>query len=414
MTGYSATRRSLKFVALLLLSAYLAACNSGPADNRTYSLVTVFPGTGEDASVGLAMQRAVDLAVQQNHSLGNGYTLSVTHVDEAAGSVSQDVSNVLADPHTVGIVGPLDSLTAVSVLPLVESDGVVTISPSATLPGLTQADQASAEGLSFAQLHPQGHAVAFFRVPQTDASAGKMAADLAAAPSQAHGLGAGAMFIVDDGSTSAKALSAAFAQEFKAKQGTVTGHSTVRAGVPDSAQSAVTAIIDAAPDAVFYAGDVPSGAELRSTLTLTGAPQLAILTAGPIANDPTWSNSVGTVAASAYTVGILPGQDLAILPNAKRFVADYQAAYPGQDLLPQSALAYDAAMDEIAAIKSLVAASKPITRSAVLTAVASSKYSGVTGVLAFDRNGDNTTPIGFAVYACDAKGEWRYQTSLTG
>jgi hypothetical protein len=48
----------------------------------------------------------------------------------------------------------------------------------------------------------------------------------------------------------------------------------------------------------------------------------------------------------------------------------------------------------------------------VLSAVTTTKYAGVTGTLAFDQNGDSTTPAGFALYSCDAKGAWHYQTSV--
>src|SRR6185437_10854300 len=100
--------------------------------------------------------------------------------------------------------------------------------------------------------------------------------------------------------------------------------------------------------------------------------------------------------------------------GAKDFVAAYQAAYSGQVLLPQSALAYDAAMDEIAAINAVIKTGKAPTRAAVLAAVASAQYAGATGAIAFDKNGDNTTPTGFAVYTCDAKAAWHFQTNIAG
>jgi branched-chain amino acid transport system substrate-binding protein len=402
-------------VALLVISG-LSAC--APVPDQTTTLGTVFPATGPDAAVGQAMQRGVDLAVKQNASLGNGYTLAVTHVDGNSDFVASAVAALIADPRVMGIVGPMDSQNAVSMLPTVEQNGIATISPTASLPGLTQADQAAAEGVTFTQLHPNGKAIAFFRLTETDNAAGKAAANLAVAPASAHGLGANAVFVVDDGSTSGKALAAAFVQQLKAKHGSVAGQQSMLVGapvnVPSSAQSVVTAIIEASPDLVFYAGDIPGGAELRGTLSLTGAPQLPILTAGPVADDPAWSTTVGVAAASTATTALLPAQDLSTLPKTKTFVAAYQSAFPGKDLLPQSALAYDAAMDEIAAIKSLIAAGKTVSRATVLAAVANAQYAGVTGTIAFDTNGDVVTPTGFSIYTCDVKGTWQYQASLSG
>jgi len=71
-----------------------------------------------------------------------------------------------------------------------------------------------------------------------------------------------------------------------------------------------------------------------------------------------------------------------------------------------------AAMDEIAAIKSVIAAGKTPTRAAVRATVATSKYNGLIGPITFDQNGDNTTPPSFAVYTCDTHGQWTYQANL--
>jgi branched-chain amino acid transport system substrate-binding protein len=360
------------------------------------------------------MQNAVDLAVQQNASLGNGYTLSAINVDEANGFMDQAVGTLAANDQTMGIVGPLDSSDALAMLPGIEASGLTTISPSATLPGLTQSDQASTEGLDFATLHPTGKPVAFFRLPETDNAAGKAAADLALSAS-APGLAAHAVFLVDDGTASGKAEVAAFKSELGAKRGTVAGQASMTLGTQGNVQSIVSAIVEAYPDLVFFGGSIDVGTQLRSTLSLSGAPQMVILTVGPIGDDPTWGAAVGVTAAAAYTTALLPARDLSKLPNSKEFLTAYHTAFPGAaSSLPQSALAYDAAMDEISAIKSLISAGKPVTRAGVLAAVTSAHYPGITGTIAFDKNGDNTSAIGFSVYTCDTKGNWRYQASLSG
>ena len=412
----SPTHRTWRLASLaaVLLVAWLSAACTGPTVDKTYSIATVFPATGPDAAVGLAMQRAVDLAAKQNSALGNGYTLTVTHIDEAMTAGNSAAATLASDHHVMGIVGPFDSLTATTLIPIVQQNGIVTISPAVTLPGLTLADQASAEKLPFDQLHPQGKPNAFFRLPETDNTAGKIAADLALAPLDAHGLATHNIFVVDDGAPSSLALAAAFSQELKAKHGTLLGQQSIVAGSSDSVQSAVIASIRANADAIFFAGGIEAGGELRNALALSGVPQLVLLTVGHIAADPGWGAAVGLVPASAYTTALLPAQDISKLANVKSFVSAYQSAFAGKDLLPQSALAYDAAMDEIAAIKALVTAGKPVTRAAVLAAVTSAKYSGVTGTLAFDKNGDSTTPIGFSLYTCDTQAAWHYQTSFTG
>jgi branched-chain amino acid transport system substrate-binding protein len=390
---------------LCLATVWLAACSGGEsASNKTLAIATVLPTTGVDAPLGLAMQNAVDLAVQQHATLGKGFTLAVVHVDAASSNPASAATTLASDPHILGIVGPADSQTALGMLPIISQNGLTTLSPGATLPGLTQATAAAAEKLSFAQLHPQGTPVAFFRLPRTDDALGKAAAHIAG-----H-----AVFIVDDGTTSGRGLASAFSLELKATHGSVVGQKSLAVDVPDSAQSVVSAIFIADPDTVFFAGGTAAGAALRGTLTLSGAPQLPLLTAGQIANHPGWAATVGVAAAAGNTTALLPAQELATLPKAKAFVAAYQAAFPGQAVLPQGALAYDAAQDEIAAIQSLVGAGKVATRAAVRAAVAAARYVGVTGALAFDKSGDDTTSLPFSLYACDTKGAWHYQKTLTG
>ncbi len=408
-----AARPALLVLALITLcSGWLASCDL-PGGQQTVTLATLFPTTGPDSALGAAMTRAVDLAISQNASPGAGYTLTVTHL---AASANQSASAAAENPQVVGVVGPLDSQTAVATLPTLARAGIVTLSPAPMSPGLGHADQAAAEGLDFARFHPRGQPNTFFRLAVDDATLGRAAADLALAPPQTHGLGAPAIFVVDDGSLSGKAQAAAVRSEVNARGGAVTGSASIAGYTAGSGtiemQKVVSAIIRAEPGAVFYAGDLASGAALRRTLSLTGAPQLMLLVAGAAADDPTWSATVGAKAVATATTGLASAPDLASLPSAAGFVAAYHHAYPGAALTPLSALAYDAAMDEISAIKSLIAAGKSVTRAAVLGIVASASYAGVTGRIAFNASGDPIHLLSLAVYACDFSGVWRYQAAV--
>jgi hypothetical protein len=46
--------------------------------------------------------------------------------------------------------------------------------------------------------------------------------------------------------------------------------------------------------------------------------------------------------------------------------------------------------------------------------VTAASYTGATGAVAFDKNGDDTTALGFSLYACDGKGAWHFVTAVTG
>jgi branched-chain amino acid transport system substrate-binding protein len=407
-----ATRRLWRLAPLLLLliCISLPACSLGSSENKTLALVTIFPTSGPDAATGLALQQAVDLAVKQSGSLSNGYSLIVQHIDEASALRESMLETALSNPEVVGIVGPYSSETAVAYLPEIAAAGIATVSPTTTLPGLTQSASADAESVPFSTIHPSGKPLTFFRLAPTDDALGTLVADLAVAPAASHGLAARSVFLVNDGTASGKAATTAFAKELKAKRGTVAGQQSLTPGVNDNGQLVANAIIDAYPDLVFYAGGLAAGAELRSTLSLSGAAQTPILAAGPVADNPGWSAAVGEALISGNTTAVLPTNDLDHLESAKSFVSAWQSAYSGKAALPQSALAYDAALAEIAAIKT--ATGKTVTRAAVATALAATKLDGATGAIAFDQNGDSTATPAFSVYVCDAKGAWNYKTSL--
>ncbi|MGE5334567.1 MAG: branched-chain amino acid ABC transporter substrate-binding protein [Nitrososphaerota archaeon] len=419
MTGVPHRPWRLAPLLLLLLFIVLPACSLGNlggnnGDDKTLVLVTLFPTTGPDADAGQSLQQAVDLAAKQNSSLNNGYKLIVQHIDEASPLHEGALATALANPKVVGIVGPYSSEAAVALLPDSVAAGVVTISPTTTLPGLTQSAAAAAENVPYDKMHPQGKPLSFFRLAPTDDALGSAAADLAIAPTSAHGLAAHSVFVVDDGTASGKAAAAAFGKELKAKHGTIAGQQSLMTGVNDNSPLVINAIIDAYPDLVFYAGGLTTGATLRSTLTLTGAAQMPILAAGPVADNPGWGAAVGQPVLAAHTTGMLPAGDLAHLDAAKSFVSAWQAAYSGKAALPQTALAYDAAMAEITAIKAVIASGKPASRSAIATALATTKFTGATGAIAFDEHGDSTAAPAFSVYSCDTKGTWSYLATLHG
>lgn len=397
---------------LLLLCVGLPACSGGGGDDKTLAIVTMFPTSGPDAAVGQSMQQAVDLAVKQNGSLNNGYHLVAQHIDEASPLREGSLDTALSNSQVVGIVGPYSSETAVAFLPAIATAGVVTVSPTTTLPGLTQSASAGAQGVPFDKIHPAGKPLSFYRLAPSDDALGKAAADMVVAPTGSHGLAARSIFLVDDATATGKAAAAAFAKELKAKGGTVAGQQSFMTGVSDNSTLVVNAIIEAYPDLVFYAGGLATGADLRTALTLSGVPQMRIVAAGPVANNPGWSAAVGQPVLSTYTTGVLPANDPGQLDSAKALTSAWQAAYAGKALLPQSALAYDAAMAEIAAIKTAIDSGKGVTRGAIATALAATKFDGATGTIAFDQNGDSTAAATFSVYTCDAKGVWSYQATL--
>lgn len=402
------------FVGLILVFLpVLSGCtpqlfrSSAPRPPRLLRLAAIFPARGADAPLGRALQRGVDLAVSRHIKPARGYRLVIVPVDETAAPARIDA--ILRKRQALAVVGPLESQDALALLPTIERLGIATITV-ATLPSVTRSLSGGKAGLSRGSLHPVARPVALFRPAPTGNAAGKAAADLAVAP--APGLAATTIFVVDDGSPAGTALATSFTDETRLKGASVAGQRTIAERIPDNVQEAVSAIIEAHPDLVFYAGGTAAGADLRRALSLTGAPQLRLLTAGTIADHPGWGAAVGTRAATAYTEGLLPAPGLSILPHARKFVYSYRHAFPGTVLLPQIAVAYDAAMDEIRAMQAVIREGKPVTRSSVRRVIASVKYRGITGTFAFNPDGDNARSIDLSLYACDVRGVWHYERTV--
>lgn len=394
----------------------LNGCGGGSTSvNKALKIATEFPVSGGDAPDTIPAQNGVDLAVQQNANLGSGYTLSFVHKDDE-GSNGADpsigASNVQAlidDSSVMGIVGPFNSGVAAAEIPKVEAAGIVEISPTNTNPGLTIQQYAAQYSINFAQLHPAGSKEYYFRVCANDVGQGKADAEIALSP-QVHATSA---FIVDDNTPYGKGLADFFTTNFTAGGGKTVGTRTsISQSQVANLGSLATTIKNANPDIVFYGGVTSQGgAALKLDLVQIGYKGYMVGGDG-IADDPGFIKTAG--AAAVGTIGTVAAPDPASLTSsaATTFVSQYKAAFPSAALLPYSAQAYDAAMMEITAIKSLISSGKTVTRAAIRDQIAGMTYAGVTGSISFDTNGDNSGSKVFSVYAVDQTGKWVFQQTV--
>lgn len=411
-----------RLCATMLLACIAFACgacsgSSSSALPTAFSIATIASQSGPTAAIAVAMRDGVDLAVRQHGQLGKGYTLTLSHVD-ATHDMAAMLQHLASNQQVLGIIGPLGDDTAQPLIPQTSAAGLALIDPTSTLPGLTKRDQATAEGIPYATLHPTGKPLLYFRLPPDATAEGIAAANVALATGTGAGFAAQSAFIVTDGSITSTVLATSFTQQFTAKHGTNTGHATITTTPTDNSQAVVKAIIQAAPDVVYYAGGVPGGAALRASLTLTGAPQLPILAGADIAANPSWAAAVTPPVAAGATIGLIAAPDPSMLttPAGKSFVAAYQAAFPQAPLLPQSVMAYDAAMTMITAIEASITHDKRPTRAGVAAALIAPTftYAGLSGTIAFDQNGDVRMPSGFTAYTCDITGTWKSGIALGG
>jgi branched-chain amino acid transport system substrate-binding protein len=169
----------------------------------------------------------------------------------------------------------------------------------------------------------------------------------------------------------------------------------------------ISPILAMNPDLVYYGGvSVGGGAELKRALVAAGYTK-PLLGGDGIANDPSWLTEAQGGAANSYGTAPVPDVSALTSQRAHAFVSAYKA-YVGYNLdstlSPYSVMAYDATNTLINALSLAIehgsGRSLSYLRAQTGQYLASStyRYTGITGDISFDENGDNSGQRIFSVY----------------
>ncbi len=372
----------------------LAACGAGTttgsgtptAGSTVIKIATDLPVSGKVIGGGKPIEDSVHLAVNEanaNHIIP-GYTLVFDPKDDVGPAGipdpavgAQNVSALAGDALVAGIVGPLNSKVAKAELPITNQAPLAQISPANTNPCLTKNTPAS--GCSGAndllpRLRPTGK-LTYFRVATTDDHQGPAGAD-----HLYKTLGYRKAYIIDDAEIYGIGIATTFAAEWKNLGGTVLGHSS-EPSTTTSYVSLLTQVAALHPDVIYFGGQSSTG-------------------------------------------GTLIRQQME--HSAAAFRQKYMAAF-SDPLNVYSAAGYDCANVLIQAIKSALAngaktpkdssdlAGAKLFRQAVINAIQTTSYEGVTGHQSFDANGDTTNKV-ISIYQLalvSNKPDWKYLTAVT-
>jgi branched-chain amino acid transport system substrate-binding protein len=410
----------LAALCIVLLGTGLLAGSHAFSSGGTLCLATDFPTKGQFGD-NKSLEDAIKLAVMRYQSLGNGYQLRVSTYDDtslqADGSdpqtSMQNVQQIAQNPCMLGIIGPYFSSAAAAVMPIAAAAGLVVISPSNTVPGLTLRSYAMKDGYNFDQLHPAGKPINYFRISATDVMQGVVAANFTFGS-----LGTRSAYVVSDRTAYGEELADGFTQGFEAKGGGIVGIDRIPNGNASIIADVAAKIVATQPEEVFYGGAPWNGGGLlKAQLVKLGYTGPFVggdaLTGYSTSGDPTFLAQVGasTAVGSFATVPAFP-LPFSTSVAATRFIQDYSAHYPGQSVLAlYTAEAYDAAMVLITAIKQLIQVGHPVTRAAMIEQVRHIQYTGVIGPISFDDQGDIAHGV-FSVYAVRA-GQWVYYQQVS-
>ncbi|WP_078909344.1 ABC transporter substrate-binding protein [Streptomyces virginiae] len=361
------------------------------------------PLSGGLSAMGLGVKNSADLAVRTANETGHvpGVRFEIKALDDGADPAKGEANaaRFVSDEKVLGVVGPLNSGVAKTLVAPLARANMAVVSPSNTDPVLTLGPDWAAGTTS----RPYS---TYFRTVATDVVQGPFAARYL------HGTAKKSkVYVVDDASAHGTALTSGFTPEFAKLGGTVVGTEQV-----DPAERAfaglATRVRSSGADAVYFGGYYDTAAVLSQQLKQAGVgvPLMGgdgiydaqYLTTNPKAEGDLATNIGVAAEESAAGQDFLTRYRKADYPEAAGWYGPY---------------AYDATWTLIEAVKAVVTANggtlppAPDTRAKVPQAVTGVAFDGVTGRVAFDGNGD-TLDRRLTLYSVK-DGRWAMVTSGT-
>jgi branched-chain amino acid transport system substrate-binding protein len=385
---------------LVVASLALTACGSrsdssdggGGESTKIAKIGVIAPLSGDLAALGLGIQHSVELAVKQANDENKvpGWKLEVLAKDDEGKTepAKNAATSIAADKDVIGVVGTLNSSTSIQVQPVLAPKNIVQVSPANTGPGLTQ-------GANW-QTDPKRPYPTYFRTCTTDAIQGPFAARYLFETA-----GIKKVATIHDKKTYGQGLVGTFTEEFKNLGGQVVAAETIN---PDDSnyQAVVTAVKQAAPQAVYYGGEYPQAGPLSQQMKAAGLN--VPLMGGDGIYDPKYVELGGKTSANDLATSV--GAPVEKLETAKKFVADYDAAGFKDPYAAYGGYSYDAANAIIEALKTSLKDGSDVesARPATVEALGKVQFDGVTGRVAFDQYGDTTSKV-LTVYKV-TNGKW--------
>lgn len=357
--------------ALLVLFALLIATGAfanGTADSDTIKIGVAGAHSGDLASYGLPSVNAAKLVVEQTNAKGgiNGKMLELVVVDDQCKpELATNAAAKLVSEGVVAVLGHICSGATSSALGIYADSNLVTISPSATTPSLTQSG-----------LYPN-----FFRTIAPDDAQARVAVDFIKGSLKVNTLA-----VLHDKGDYGKGFADLVKEYAEADGISVILYEGVDPGAPDYS-AVVNKIGNANPDAVVWGGYHPEASKLVQQMRDRGIDIPMISDDG--VKDNTFIEVAGPYSEGVYATGPM---DTTNLPEAKAAIEAHKAKFgdePGAFF-----------KEAYAAMTALVNAIEKAgsTEYEALTKALRSNYIDTTlGNISFDGKGD-VIGFGFSIF----------------
>ena len=368
-----------------LLLAGMAAAVPAYAD-ETILIGLAGPLTGPSARIGKDLENGAQLAIDdanKAHPTLNGKAVTFklqSEDDQSDPRVAVAVAQRLVDSGVAGVVGHWNTGTSIPAARIYHDAGIAQVAPVATGHAYTQ----------------QGFDTSF-RVMGHDDDGGNYAGQYAV-----NTLKAKRIAVIDDRTAFGQGLADEFIKSLEAQGVKIIARQYVDDKTVDFS-AVLTAIRSKNADLVFFGGVDSQAAPLARRIKQLGM-HATLMGAGGFV-----SQTFLTLAQKEGegVVALEPGLPVDQMPGGKAFEQAYQSRYHTHIEL-HAPFAYDATRVLIAAIEKANSADA----SQYLPVLRAINYSGVTGQIAFDAQG-NLKNSSFTVYKV-VEGKWQPQTVLGG
>lgn len=371
--------------AVMFASAAFATMSAAHAD-ETVLIGLAGPLTGPSARIGKDLENGARLAiddVNKTHPTLGGKAVTFklqSEDDQSDPRVAVAVAQRLVDSGAAGVVGHWNTGTSIPAARIYHDAGIAQVAPVATGHAYTQ----------------QGFDTSF-RVMGHDDDGGNYAGQYAVQTLKAKRIA-----VIDDRTAFGQGLADEFIKSLESQGVKIIDRQYVDDKTVDFS-AVLTAIRSKNADLVFFGGVDSQAAPLARRIKQLGM-NATLMGAGGFV-----SQTFLTLAQQEGegVVALEPGLPVEQMPGGKAFEQAYQDRYHTHIEL-HAPFAYDATRVLIAAMQKANSADA----SDYLPALRAINYSGVTGEIAFDNQGNLKNPS-FTVYKV-VNGKWQPQTVLGG
>ncbi|MEK7276335.1 MAG: branched-chain amino acid ABC transporter substrate-binding protein, partial [Chloroflexota bacterium] len=247
-------RAYLMFSVIVLASIVLAACGGGAPAGGTVKVVSDLPMTGSSLGQTQTIVNGITQAFEEKNNTicGGAWQIQYEAHDDASAAlgkwdpdvVTANAKAYAADPSIVAVIGTFNSGAAQLMIPILNPENLVMVSPANTYPGLTKPGKGEADepGKYFPGGTPN-----YTRVVPADDLQGAVAAQWA------QQLGASSVYILDDQELYGKGVADVFDKVAQEIGLTVLGHEGIDGKAADY-KALATKVKDLDPGLIYFGG----------------------------------------------------------------------------------------------------------------------------------------------------------------